>query len=203
MTSHQWNVTPLFGLGHQPVFIQQTVQPSSHEQPPDPCSPLTTAVATDIWVKGSMVWVYHELGHRLGLKERITEISSLIEIINMLLQKARTSPSALSVLFLSHCAHFQSHLFKSSISSPFFPLQSTNLRKGLNINACPLDWTPLYSFTHPTETDLFISVGLSSEARIFLFSFSSQEKNLKHKSLYISRQWLSAARKLQTNGTLL
>ena len=59
----------------------------------DSHSALTIAVATAIWLKDSIVWVYCELGHRLGLKKGITEISSLIEIliaysITMLFQEA-------------------------------------------------------------------------------------------------------------------
>lgn len=174
--------------------------------------PLTIAVATAIWLKNSIVGLYCEVGHRLGLKEGITEISSLIEIIiacsiAMLFQKAWTCPSAFSFLlfsfFLSHCAHIQSLPLQIFHFIIFFLLQRINLPKGLNINACPLNWTPLYSFVHPTEIELFISVDLSSEARIFQLRFSPQEKNLQHEPLYISRQWLSAARKLQANGTLL
>jgi len=47
----------------------------------DSHSPLTIAVATAVWLQDSTVWVYFELGHRLGLKEGITEISSLAEIV--------------------------------------------------------------------------------------------------------------------------
>lgn len=77
----------------------------------DSHSPLTIAMAIAIWLKDSIVWVYCELRHRLGLEEGITEISSLIEIIiaysiTMLFQEASTSPSAFNFpFFFFHTVH--------------------------------------------------------------------------------------------------
>ncbi|TRZ20589.1 hypothetical protein HGM15179_006556 [Zosterops borbonicus] len=58
------------GLAIQPIFIQQTVYPSSHEQPPDPHSPLTIAVA-----KGPMSHVLASPGTRAAVKNIAQDLS--------------------------------------------------------------------------------------------------------------------------------